>query len=357
MADTSSKRAHRRGSRVAKPFAVAINDAYERDASDFVELADHQTWPWYVVMLGNALQEMLRPHVPNLSPSRAEVVVASALQVIGVLRVMFIDEHRAPKPELVVDALKAISPTDLAFERLSYYLIAELQKHLNKAFEAEGERVSLEQPAPPSRRPPRDRSNLPDPTEPAWANVNRMSAKKIQIPCRIEPSIKPLIEEDAEKLGITQSRWLEEAIAEKLQRQGHAVALKEVERSPKKKKLATKPRRVQRPSVPNPEKSVDASENRADKSTTTRMGERLVGKIDEARGEKDRSAWMNEAIRAFLEAEDELPKELDALEALAEPVGLRFDRNFFPVIEAAKKNSGITYSEWYRRVARWYLDQ
>ena len=79
--------------------------------------------------------------------------------------------------------------------------------------------------------------------------------------------------------------------------------------------------------------------------------------IDAARGTMDRSAWMNEAIRAFFEANAKLPHELHPEEMLSKPVALRFDRDFFPKVEKAKMDSALTYAEWYRRVARWYLEQ
>lgn len=279
----------------------------------------------------------------------------SARQIMTSVRTMYSEESVAPRACVVAAALKDITPTALAFERLTHYLVAELKLTLERVFEAEGERVRPNTKPQSSRRSARSRAELPDPEQPAWSPVNRMPSKKVQIPCRIDPEIKLAIEEEAEKLRVSQSRWLEEAIFEKLQRQGHSVEL------PKAKKAAPKkprqPRRVQRPSLPMPDKSVDASVNRADKSTTTRMGETLAAQIDKARGKQDRSAWMNEAIVTFLDENEELLAPPDELEELSEPFALRFDRDFFPKVVSAAKNSGVTRSEWYRGVARWYLAQ
>ena len=175
------------------------------------------------------------------------------------------------------------------------------------------------------------------------------------MPCRVDPQIKSLIGQDAEAKGLSQSRWLEEAIAEKLQRQGYAVELPKGPKAPVRK--PRRPRRMQRPSIPAPEKSPDASVNRADQSTTMRVGKSLMARIDKARGKKNRSTWMNEAIAAFLGENAELPEVSEVREVQSEPIALRLDREVVPEISAAARNSGMTNTEWFRRVARWYLER
>jgi hypothetical protein len=318
---------------------------------DFYTSMPHRTFAWYVLMILNGLEESIRPRKPNLSDERADAVRTAARQVVAAMRTQFLDDPVLPKPALVRQALWDITPTKLAFERLSYYLVTELQSHLSAALKTE--RSNRTQKRAP-RRPARKRSELPDPTQPAWASVNQMSAKKVQIPCRIEPQLKALIEEEAEKHGVSQSRWLEEAIAEKLQRQGHAVELPKAAKPPIKKKSG-KPRRTQRASYPNPGESPDAHDNRADYSTSTRMEPRLAAEIDKIRGKQDRSSWLNDAIMTFLDEKAQLPGPLKAEQPQTVAFGVRFDREFYPVVKAAKENSGLTLSEWYRRVARWYL--
>ena len=231
---------------------AVISAAREADAQSFIQLAPHQTWTWYALMLGRELEDTLNPPQPQLSPERTQVLVASAQVVIGTLRVLFMDAGLVPRPSLVIEILRQVTPTKLAFERLSYYIITELQAHLSAASVADGLRANLESLKPRGRRAPRKLSELPNPDAPPWASVNRMTSKKIQIPCRIDPAIKSLIEAEAQKSGVSQSRWLEEAIVERLQRQGHPLELKKAEKAPAK--TPGKPRRLQRPSVPIPEK-------------------------------------------------------------------------------------------------------
>lgn len=323
--------------------------------AEFFEPAPHRTYHWYLVMLGNGLDDRVHPRRPKLSNVRLDAARGSARQVIAAIRALFDDDALAPMVPLVCRALKETTPTGLAFERLTYYLIAELQLHLKSALQAgQGRRCSVQGVLSSARRTPRRRSELPDSHQPAWTTMNRTPPKKVQIPCRVDPRIKELIEEDRDAQGISQSRWLEEAIAEKLQRQGFAVELPKAAKAPVKKPRS--PRRVQRPAIPEPEKSPDATVNRADKPTTVRVSKGLASQIDKARGKQNRSAWMNEAITAFLSEKAELPGPPDVLEELSEPVAMRFDKDFFSDVVAAANKSGVTRSEWYRSVARWYLN-
>lgn len=347
-------RQRKKSIKAAKGFRSLVEQAAAESSTDLIEVTPHRTFSWYVVMVSNGLEDIVRPHKPKLSGERAEVVRRNARQIIAAMRALFTDEQIAAKPELVADALREITPTRLAFERLIHYVITELQVNLQSKLRADG-RPRWGSNAVLSRRPPRERAELPDPNQPAWASINRMKPKKVQIPCRIDPKLKPLIEEEAAEQDVSQSRWLEEAIIEKLQRQGHAVDLPKANQAPKKK--PERARRVQRAQYPAPEKSPDAHDNRADYSTSTRMGPTLADEIDQARGKQDRSSWLNEAITAFLEQKAELPEPSDVREVQSEPFFVRFDRDFFPVVEASAKKTGLNRSEWYRRVARWYLEQ
>lgn len=339
----------------AQVFRSLIAEASVDDLGKFYEPQPHRTFAWYIVMLSNGLEEIVRPRRPILSASRAETLRDSARQIVAAIRLLFSDDQLAGNPELVAEVLREITPTRLAYQRLSYYLVTELKATLRSVLKAERTTLRSGNGALGRRRPPRKRSELPDPTLPAWAPVNRMPPKKVQIPCRIDPQLKALIEEEADKLGISQSRWLEEAIAERLQRQGHAVELPKPDK-PRTKK-PERARRVQRAKYPVPYKSPDAHDNRADYSTSTRMGPTLAAEIDRARGKQDRSTWLNTAITAFLNEKGELPEPSGAREVQSEPFAVRFDRDFFPLVEAAAKKSGLNRSEWYRRVARWYLDK
>lgn len=335
-------------------FVVRVTETYDKVPEAFYAPTEHRTYNWYLMALLGKLEERCRYRKPGLSSASAEAVRASAQGVMASIRVLHTDRGLAAKPNTVLKVIEEMTPTRLAFERLVYYLIAELKRHLKSALQADdGLRGSIEGVRTKPRRAARSREQLPDPDQPAWATMNRPPAKRVQIPCRIDPAIKKLIEKNADDNGVTQSRWLEEAIAEKLQRQGYAVELPKAGKPPVKK--VRKPRRPQRPSIPEPDKSPNATVNRADKPTTVRVSKAMMREIDKVRGRKNRSRWMNEAITAFLESDDALPPTPDALEVLSEPIGLRFDKNFFPEIEAAAEKSNETKSEWFRRVARWYL--
>lgn len=346
-------------SKTAKAYRASILHLREAGKDGFYAPAPHRTFTWYVLTLTNGLGEQVKPLRPSLSASRTEALKASAKDIIAAVRTLFLDDALAPGVLLVIAVLKGISPTRLAFERLTYYLIAELQVHLSSALLADdGRRGAVEGKATERRRMARDRSALPDPSQPAWATMNRAPAKKVQIPCRIDPAIKELIGKDAETQGVSQSRWLEEAIAEKLQRQGYAVELPKAGKPQEKKgKRTPRPRRTQRRSIPEPEKSPDATVNRADQPTTVRVSKALMADIDKARGKQNRSRWMNEAVMAFMNGKTALPEASGTPEVLSEPIGLRFDKDFFAEISGHAEKSGETVSEWFRRVARWYLEE
>lgn len=346
-------------SKLGAAYRAYVFRAKKIDAEGFFVSALHRTYPWYVLALKNGLEECVKPRRPLLSEARSEAVKLSARQTIAAIRTLFLDDALAPNVPLVIAALKDIAPTPLAFERLTYYLIAELQVHLASALLADdGRRGAVGGKATPLRRSARDRSALPDPSQPAWATMNRAPAKKVQIPCRIDPAIKELIGKDAETQGMSQSRWLEEAIAEKLQRQGYAVELPKAGKPQEKNgKRTSRPRRTQRRSIPEPDKSPDASVNRADQPTTVRVSKALMSEIDKARGKQNRSRWMNEAVTAFVGENAALPEPPGTPEVLSEPIGLRFDKEFFTEISGRAEKSGETVSEWFRRVARWYLEE
>lgn len=341
-------RPNKRRADLRATFRSSIAAARESGGDDFYEPAPHRTLPWYLMIMSSGLEGAVRPGKPQLSERRKNSLELAARQVTACLRVMVIDKETLPSPSVVRRALWLITPTKLAFERLSYYVIAELQAQLEVALQTDGRQGLGEKLIDSSRASPRKRWQLPDPDQPAWASVNRMQSKKVQIPCRIDAKMKSLLEEEAAKQGVSQSRWLEEAIAERLERLGHPIDLPKPEKAPARKAQPHKPRRPQRRSIPNPDKSVNATVNRTDQPTTVRVTEEMMAEIDKARGAVDRSAWLNSAIDAFLAEKAKLPAAPEAYGKLSEPIWLRFDKDQHAKIKAMLKKSDISQSEWFR---------
>lgn len=285
---------------------------------------------------------------------RYRILAKETFKVLGTL---WVDHRVLPEPEWLYETLRyTCEGYDEAFE-IVCSLREECREFLILSRAGQNPSIPTLSKLGQKQRRYRRRKELPDPGKPAWATVNRKPSKKVQIPCRVEPEVKELVASAADDESISQARWLEEAIAEKLQAQGYQVTL-----SDRKKvaavKPAKKPKRTQRPSLPLPDANPGIAANRADKATTFRIGENLAVRIDKARGrEMDRSAWMNQAIQSFMKSNGKLPEPDKVRDTMSEPISLRFDKSFFPKVEAAAVAAGMTNSEWFRRVARWYLAQ
>lgn len=321
-------------------------------AAVFYEPRRSRTFPWYLALFRIALEQSLRTLKPCSQVQVDDEMARLAREVLGIVRELGSDFAIIPRAEESARLLCGALRSKARYEVVAHSVIADVAKHLKNAEDAvtiKGGRRVHKLP----RRSPRHRSLFPDPEQPAWAAVNRMPSRKVQMPCRVGPDIKALIENESQAANISQSRWLEEAIAEKLQRQGHPVYLAEPVMVPEDRPAP--PRRARRASLPEPDKSPDSAANRAEKVTTVRISTQLAKHIDKQRGRKDRSSWLNKAARAFMETKADLPEPLPAPEALPIALSLRFDRRFFLEMDAAVERSGLTRSERLRRVSRWYL--
>lgn len=291
--------------------------------------------------------------VPNKT-ERFSVLGKEAFKVLGTL---WLDHRLLPEPLWFYESLQHSSPDYFQTFEIAIFLREECRQFLILSRAGKQPDIPRLAQLGDRQRRYRRRENLPDPNRPAWATVNRNPSNKVQMPCRVMPEVKDLVSMAAEAEGISQARWLEEAIAQKLKAQGYDAEPPKRNARPKETP-PTKPKRLQRPSRPRPEASPGIAANRADKPTTIRIGKSLAARIDQARGkELDRSAWMNRAIHTFMKTNGRLPEPEKVREAMSEPVSLRFDQDFFPQIEAAADAAGLTNSEWFRRVARWYLKE
>ncbi|TYB83478.1 hypothetical protein [Maritimibacter fusiformis] len=285
---------------------------------------------------------------------RYSILAKEAFRVLGTL---WVDHQVLPEPEWLYELLADAPGSNFEASSVALFLREECRQFLIRRRDGQNPDIPTLADGERKQRRYRRRQDLPDPEKPAWATVNRNPPKKVQIPCRVTPEIRALIGNAADDEGISQARWLEEAIAEKLKSQGYNVSLAE-RKEVVTEQPAKKPKRTQRRAIPLPDASPGIAANRADKATTFRMGESLAAQIDKARGEElDRSAWMNRAIQSFMKDKGKLPKPDNVRDTMSEPVSLRFDKDFFPKVEAAASASGLTNSEWFRRVARWYLEQ
>jgi hypothetical protein len=285
---------------------------------------------------------------------RYTVLAKEAFRVLGTL---WVDHQVLPEPEFFCEGLAQTSGRIFEANNIVFSLREECRQFLIRRRDGQNPEIPTLDYGAKKQRRYRRRQDLPDPEKPAWATVNRNPPKKVQIPCRVAPEIRTLVGNAADDEGISQARWLEEAIADKLKSQGYDVSLAE-RKEVVTERPAKKPKRTQRRAIPLPDASPGIAANRADKATTFRMGESLAAQIDKARGEElDRSAWMNRAIQNFMNDKGKLPKPDKTPDIMSEPISLRFDKDFFPKVEAAASAAGLTNSEWFRRVARWYLEQ
>lgn len=311
-----------------------------------------RSFQWYLAVFRIALERSLQPLRLSCHVHADDHEERLAREVLGIMREIFTDHDFIPQPDTAVRLLRKVLAEGSLYSAVAHQVIAYVREHLKNAEDVTTRRrFDLEYIV--QKQSPRKRELLPDPGQPAWSKVNRMPTKKVQMLCRISKELKALIEDEAVHAAISQSRWLEEAIAEKLQRHGHPIYLPAPSKAPAAK--PTPPRRTRRASLPEPSKPRGAAVNRADKATTIRISETLARQIDKARGKKDRSAWLNDALLAFMDAQAELPEASPQKEALPVAVSLRFDRGHFTGISDAAVRLGCTRSEFFRRLARWYL--
>lgn len=337
---------------MGETFRSSVLRLAHEDRTEFFEPWRSRTFPWYLVLFRIALEDCsgsLRLFSKGLNDDRTQ---RHAREVVGILRELHSDHCLIPEPGLAARLLRETLDNQPLFDDLTRQIMIDVGLHLNNAEEvARYGRKKHAYKLP--RRPARKRQQLADAEQPGWAGVNRMPSQKVQMPCRVVPDIKKLIEDEAFHGGISQSRWLEEAIAEKLQRQGHPVYLPAPSKAPKTSKGSA--RRPRRASLPHPDKSRSSAANRADKMTTVRFSRTLAAQMDRARGRSERSAWLNEAVSAFMDEEARLPEALAPKQALPVAVSVGFDHQIFAAIERAAKKSKLTKSECIRRVVTWYL--
>lgn len=350
MADGSKVPALKR-SQVGEALRASLLRASDVRGSTFYASSRTRTFPWYLALLRLALEDSLRPLRPCSQVEEDEQATRIAHEMIGVMCELMLEHQVIPPVDLVAKTIRTTLGSLPPYERVAYRIIAEIAIHLKNAEQATikgaGHAYKLQ------RRSARPRELLPEPKQPSWAEVNRMPSRKVQMPCRVVPDIKALIEDEALYAGISQSRWLEEAIAEKLQRQGHPVYL---EARPRASETSQKrPRRTRRAALPDQFKSRHAATNRADRVMTVRISTALGSAIDKARGRKSRAEWLREAVKSAVQTDADLPAPVLAKEALPVAVSLGFDQPEIAALERAADQSDLTKSEWVRRAARRYL--
>ena len=338
-------------------FIGSIEYSYAWEPEAFVQLADHRTFEWYVQFLIQRMEED-EWHLLKLASFRPNKnTLALVDDVFRALHTLFEKKRIAPELFELSYAISESSISPDQGERLRYHLLAKLKAYIAKAKRQSDLHGVYRLVPPPKRRSPRDRSELPDPSAPAWTSANRQRSSKVQITARVSPKIKELSLEAAEEREISHSQWLSEAIVRQLLAEGYDTALEKAFRP--RQDVEPLKRRPQRPrrALPEPQEPAYVSANRADKIISLRIDPELAREIDRAREEdEDRSAWFRTAVNTFLYVrEAKLPKPLSQRPRLSVPVSLSFEPPVMFVVGHQVKDSGLTLSEWLRRVARWYI--
>lgn len=317
----------------------------------------HRTFEWMVLMLISEMEAAGwdRIYLSSYRPNKnTRALVDDAFRA---LYVNFDKRGLIPKLDTVRWALEQASISPEQHDRLAYHLLSKL-----KAFTEGGKLLAdlhsvYRVVPPPKRRSPRHRSELPDPTAPAWARANRQSARKAQITVRVSLDVKELSQDAAAEREVSHSQWLNEAIVRQLHIEGYDAALEKNFRS--RQDFETIKRRAQRPTsaLPEPKKRAYVSANRADKVISFRVDPELALQIDQAReADEDRSAWFRTAAYYFFsESGEKLVEPPEVRARLSVPVSVTFDPRMLFVLQQQVRDSGLTMSEWLRRVAYWYI--
>jgi len=205
----------------------------------------------------------------------------------------------------------------------------------------------------------RQRSELPDPEKPAWAEVNRKPRSKTQINLRLEDEIIELANQAAEKQGVSRTAWMTKAFVNQARSEGWDIPSPERTHTQQEAR-PTRPRRTQRKSdaFPDPSQSADAEINRRDTAISLRISPALLTEIDRAAEESgtDRTAWFRSAAERFLNAGQPLLDDHHQRTAVSKSIVMRFDPGLLQEIDRQASVSGVTRADWLRRVARWRLD-
>jgi len=336
-----------------KKFGAAVR-RYLKERELLSKAEDHQTFPWLVTMVKIWVEgQTSQANFDGVSVRTQNKLRKMSLETLQTLYSLGQRNGLIIRPEALGPCIDELVPDIPTRSLFKLALRKQCAVYLEQTLWSEPGRIPPVVKPREKPIPNRKRDELPDPEQPAWASINRREPKKLQIACRVEPQVKKRIKLAAEERGLSQAAWLDWTITSALVDQGF-----EVHRvRPYKPKFSSPvvqyrtPRKV----LPAPEQSRNASVNRADRSTSLRMCGKLAEYIDEARRPNlDRSEWLNASIRSFLDSGEELPDFL-ASGPLTEVCALRFERDFFDVIEAATAEYGLTKSAWFRRVAYWKL--
>lgn len=325
--------------------------------TSFYEPAEHRTFEWYILTLSKGLDEIYGFDKADLASFRANRnTLAMVDGITRALHTLFHEDGLAPHPDVVRWTMPYMGKTKEQAERLAYHLSQRLKDFLEQVRQAEDEHATYRVVPNSKRRSPRERMDLPDPSAPAWSTLNRQPSERVQVACRISEEVKDYLTQDAAARRISQSEWLNEAIISELVKQGYDVSVERNFRPPPMRGLTK--RRPQRSASerPDPDKRADAAVNRPYEITNIRIDPILAQRIaDDLDPDENRMMWFGKAVQNFLYSREELPGPRVEQPNYTIAVALHFDRSVYILLNQSAKESGVSRSEWLRRVAHWYL--
>lgn len=337
-----------------KKFGAAVRRCLQ-ERGVLVMARPHQTFPWFVVRLEQWLEgETQGADIRVASVRTRNLLRKVSLDVLQILFSIRQRDKRLVAPESLVPCVRDLIPSPDIAAQLMCILKEECSAYVSRTRWAELDDIPAVIEWKEKRSPNRKREELPDPSQLAWAGVNRLPSDKVEISCRLQSHIRKMVADAAGEFGLSQSAWLERLVVLQLREQGYeAKIMRRHKRSHTDTSIRRRPRRR---ALPQPDKSHDVSANRADKSTTVRVNKSLADAVDAARpASQDRSRWLHVAIWAYFRSEEALPARDMSSEPLTESYSVRFDPEYFAKLEEFIEKSGMTKSEWLRRVMRWRL--
>lgn len=176
-----------------------------------------------------------------------------------------------------------------------------------------------------------------------------------QVNLRVDELVNTAIGESALAKRISKNAWMTEALVEKAAREGISIDVKRIESSEAADNVRPKHSQRTKNQLPDPSRPPQSEVNRYEKLIQFRAEPELLEKIDNLslRWKINRTEVLRRLVSSFLDNLPDLPRGIDQKMSVTKSVGTRFDPDTLQQIDQAVASTGLTKSEWMRRVARW----
>lgn len=333
-----------------------LNSWQQSDDDNYAVYPD-RTYAWLVMKLEQELSYYYSDENIDDVPSRKTGRLTRwANETLEAIYVAYEEYEILPRPRKIIGALASTTERYRDSGSVFLFLREACRAYLQQA-QLGANRDVPRTLSPGSAQTAHLKRTIPLGTEKSsLAPVRRQNREKTNLTIRLEANLKPLIARAAAGVGVSQSKWIEQIIVQGLKSAGYEATLQ----APFSWQKRNNPLPIDPPraSIPRTDLSPNASANRVQWPTTIRMERGLIQKIDVARHpDESRSAWLLDAVILFIKQGGALPDSEEELEAKSVVISISFGRSITASIDERLLTSGLTRSEWLRRVARWRLDQ